>query len=166
MHIDMNPLSIVFHLTLFAIFSFKLWGLIKEHLFPYLSKEKREQKKQQVEILERDKLLTSTVKRIDNQVKHQKKMFVLLEKKVQRWHQFKCDSNADVEKEDKKLIAKNKKKRMMQERFLQESKLAASVMPLAFQNARDELKCAYQGSSGAEFLKQLIKKNCVVDKDR
>jgi hypothetical protein len=73
MHIDNNPfnnpLSLLLRLTLFFLLIYKIYDLIKIYLIPFLEQESKVLQKQQLELLEKETLLTSTIKRVENQKK-------------------------------------------------------------------------------------------------
>ena len=102
--------TLLFRSTLFLLFAYKCYELIVTHLYPYLVQQKKILKRQEEELLEKEKLISSTLKRVENQINHQRKMFILLEKKIQVWHRFMLNNQILEEKRQQLLMTKIKEK--------------------------------------------------------
>ena len=156
MHIEFTFLSIIFHLVLSSLLMYKLWSLIKQHLIPFLHQKILSFKRRRIELIEKQKLLASTQNRIDNQIKHQKKMFILLEKKIQQWHTTMKELQRKKEKENKSLLDAIKVKRSLQEKSFTNTKMMAEILPKAFASAKKKLQAKYSDQEGKAKLQELI----------
>ena len=87
MHIEVSVLEILFRISVFSLLAYNLYGLIKKYLLPMLSDAVAHEKKEQTELLGKDKLLLATQNRVKGQIYNQKQMFTLLERNVQVWHE-------------------------------------------------------------------------------
>src|SRR3972149_8964181 len=148
MHIDNSFLGLVFSATLFILIAYKIYSFVKAYCIPFLLQQVREVQKQQMELLQTETLLASTLKRVDNQLFQQKKMAVLLEKKVQLWHRAMSDKKADEEKEYKLHLLRVIEKRKIQEKQLFETKMVLEVVPSSVKIASDELLATHRGKNG------------------
>jgi hypothetical protein len=156
MHIDNNPLSILLRLTLFFLLIYKIYELIKIYLVPFLEQKNTILQKQQLELLEKETLLTSTIKRVDNQMTQQRKMTLLLEKKIQIWHHITVEKHLEEERKQRSLALRLQAKRQLQERILTEINVLNEVIPLATAQAEKELTLFYAEEKGAHLLKDFI----------
>jgi hypothetical protein len=73
MHTQLEMLDIVFRLVIFFLLCYKLRQLARLYIIPLLFKHIATEKNQQLELLEKEKLLISTENRIENQISAQKK---------------------------------------------------------------------------------------------
>lgn len=156
MHIEFTVASIAFHFVLTSLLVYFLWSLIKQHLIPFLYQKIIAFRKRRIELIEKQKLLASTLNRIDNQIKHQKKMFILLEKKIQLWHTTMKEIKRKKEKENKALLDGIKVKRALQEKSFTNTKLMREILPKAFASAEKKLHTKYSEQEGKTKLQELI----------
>src|SRR3990167_4603323 len=124
MHVGISFWEILFALFIFTLLISKLFSLTKNHIIPYLEKQLRAIKKEQTELLDKEKLVTSTLNKVDNQRKQQEKMFVLLEKKVQIWHKEWSQEIQQKQRNVREDAEKITKKRIVQEKNF----IAAKIM--------------------------------------
>lgn len=129
MEISSDFLTLLFKCTLFFLFSYKCYELVMRYLFPYLVQQKGELKKNEEELLEKEKLVSSTLRRVENQINHQRKIFILVEKKIQNWHRFMLNNHILEEKKQQLIITKIKEKRMLQQQQLSQKKLYKVLFP-------------------------------------
>ncbi len=156
MFIDNKILDFAFEGTLFILFAYKLYGLIISYVIPYLSAQMIQIQKKQTEFLEKDKLLMSTIKRIDNQTSHQKKMFVVMEKKVRQWNNALYDKRLKKERDRKAIFLRVLEKRRFQEKRLAISKTATKAIPRAIKETQAEIEKLHYTQHGAELLHSFI----------
>ena len=156
MHISANLGSILFGFSLFFLLIYKLAELVKSHMLPFLRKQIRLVKKEQVELWDREKLVTSTLNKIDNQRNQQKKMFVLLEKKMRLWHKEMLDDIRLRENEFRDIADDVAKKRKKQDHNFSTTKTMLKVLPTLLQETKDELLKISSDDDAA--LKECIQK--------
>lgn len=157
MHTNIGFWDVVFKLTLFSLISYKLYDLIKTYLVPFLIQQITQEKRQQTELLEKEKLLTSTQQRFKNQIYNQKQMFILLEKNVHEWHKAQQNENLNQEHENALIVEKTKTKRISQKDNLVLLNNIQLSMPSAMEQAIEELKSKYSSQAGKELLEKVIK---------
>jgi hypothetical protein len=165
---DFSLLEVSFKLLLFGILVGNLIYLYKKYAVPFLYQEIIEEKNARTMLLEKERLLASTYHRIENQVQQQKKMFVLLEKNVQAWHQA---MNEEIEKNNKEAAAEQQaliQKRIIQKKYLANALLGKAVIPQSIALARHDLIEGLQAERGSERLAAMVKelekhKACVRD---
>lgn len=139
MHISSDLLGMTFDFFLFGLLVYRLYTVVKNHAVPFLHKMMRSIKKEQTELLDKEKLVTSTLSKIDNQRKQQQKMFGLLEQKVQMWHERETYDTAMAE--DANLL----RAQAIRERHDRQGKNFASikamqeVLPLMLEESREDL---------------------------
>jgi len=156
MHTQLEPLDIVFRLVIFLLLCYKLRQLVKQYVIPLLYKHIATEKNQQLEILEKEKLLISTENRIENQISAQKKMFILLEKNMQLTHAFLQTKNELLEKETRLIMQKLQEKRALQKKQYTLIKTSQEVIPQTIMLAGSELTKQYHGQEGLLVLKKMI----------
>ena len=158
MHIDSDIFGILFGITVFGLLVYKLYRLVITNLVPYLSEQTRLIKKKQIELLEKEKLITTTLNKIYNQTKQQQKMFILLEKKIKLWHKVMRNKKLKYEEDYNKIAEHTRRKRERQRKNFIASKIAFESVPHMMNLARKELINNYSGDEGAQLLRHHIKK--------
>ena len=147
MHVSTNAIGLLFGFSLFSLLVYKLAELVKAYLIPLLYKQMHEMKKERAELLDREKLVTSTLSKIDNQRNQQKKMFILLEKKIQMWHN-EVQLEAEKREDDFRVIAHNvEEKRGIQEHNFAVAKTTLNVLPAILQKVRRDLLIEYKNEN-------------------
>lgn len=158
MHVSGNFLGILFGFTVFLLLFYKLSELIKEYLVPYLSQEVQNFKKRQTELLDKNELIRSTLQRIEVRLVHQKKMFVVVEKKIKMWNTYQLEKQKKIFDDQRIIQQKLIEKRRQQAANFARGKKMVEALPLATKSAREELKEFYAGSQGVYLLKTYIQK--------
>jgi hypothetical protein len=156
MHTELGFLEIFFRISIFSMLAYKLYGLIKTQLVPLLAEQISSEKKEQMELLEKDKLLSSTQKRMNNQIYNQKQMFTLLERNVQVWHAAKLEENVVCEEENQLIIQQVEQKRRVQYENVALSYAVTASIPNALQQAAKELTKRYCAEEGKALLRRAI----------
>lgn len=156
MHIETDFWGIVFRFTLFSLLIYQVYALIKAHLVPFLYEQLRSLRKRETELLEKEKLVMSTMNRVERTISHQKKMFVLLERKVKTWYDFEQERKEVLDKEHEKIREQITEKRKIQATFLTLAKEMQQAIPEAVDLARKELAQKYAHDKGKNVLKQCI----------
>ena len=150
--------GILFQFTLFALLSYKLYCLFKEYMIPFLYGQIELVRKEQVELLDKEKLLRSTLRRVEGQISYRKKVFVSLEKKVQIWHKVISDNKLGREVECELNLKQILEKRKKQIKNFSESKMILNSVPQIINLAKNELLDLYQGDDGKQLLSDFIVK--------
>jgi len=156
MHAVNDILSIVFQFTLFGLLVYKITGLVRQYLIPFLAQQIQVLKNRQLELVEKEKLVKSTLKRVQRQINHQKRMFILLEKKVSVWHQSMQKQVAQSDRECKIIEAALVQRRCLQGKNLKISKIGLEVLPQVVAKSAADLSEKYQGSAGRVLLGKML----------
>jgi hypothetical protein len=157
MHTEINFWELVFRLSLFSLLAYKLIGLIKTTAIPYLSDQILQERKQQSELLDKEKLLVSTQQRLKNQIYNQKQMFILLEKNVHEWYKINQEYNVEQENQNAEIIKKIEQKRTSQRQNIILLNNVQLSIPQALEQAREELGIKYSGTAGKELLSSVVR---------
>lgn len=116
-------------------------------MIPYLTSQLHAIIKEQSELFDKEKLVSSALSKIDNQRKQQDNMFVLLEKKVQMWHDKKTTSLQQDQALARVLAEKIEKKRLSQEKNFVTSKIMQEALPRIIEKTQKQLSGRYVGTS-------------------
>ncbi|MBX9831193.1 hypothetical protein K2X40_04520 [Candidatus Babeliales bacterium] len=130
--------------------------MIKAYVVPFLYEQLRSLRKRETELLEKEKLIMSTMNRVERTISHQKKMFVLLERKVKTWYDSEQERKEVLDKEHEKIREQITEKRKIQATFLTLAKEMQQAIPEAVDLARKELVQKYAHDKGKNVLKQCI----------
>ncbi len=149
-------LDIIFQFSLFALLVYKLYGLAKSTLIPFLNEQLLLEKKYQTELLNKEKLLFSSQQRVKNQILSQKQMFILLERNVQIWNLAEQENKNSQEKENKDIILQTQKSRHKQTNQLLLLANTHLSLPTALEQAAQTLTELYAASAGKERLTHII----------
>lgn len=160
MHVSLNFWEMIFVFFLFILLCQKLFSLIKTYAIPFLENQLRALKKEQAELLDKEKLVTTTLNKVDNQRKQQEKMFVLLEKKVQIWHAQLSHHIQQQQRSAREVAEKIAKKRSLQEKNFTSTKTTQQVLPEIIENVRQELMQTY-GKDKAALYESLAALNAL-----
>ncbi|MFH1831539.1 MAG: hypothetical protein ABH827_01935 [bacterium] len=156
MHVGSSALSIIFHATLFSLLFYQLWALGKKHIIPFLFHRIKNYKKHQSELLDKEKLLTATIKRMDLQIGVQKKTLITLEKRVQIWYQAMLKNKQQEDASKKIIYDQIEAKRTVQEAHFANAKIAEQVIPQVFSLVEKKLMALYAQEHGSTELQKLI----------
>ena len=164
MHISSDFLGVTFDFFLFGLLTYKLWGMITTHAIPLLHKMMRSIKKEQTELLDKEKLVTSTLSKIDNQRKQQQKMFALLEKKVQAWHKEASHRVSCAEEENVLRAQAIREKHEHQGKKIASVKVVQEALPVILQKAKENFIKHAAAEKGAmesyiSLLKEQVEKS-------
>jgi hypothetical protein len=153
-----DALTIIFRFTLFGLLAYKVAQLIKIYAIPFLKEELNLEHKQQIELLEKEKLLLSTQHRLENQINHQKKTFTFLEKKALLWQSHLLKIKENNEQAAKHIATQLEGKRITQQKYVALAKDVAMVIPQVYQQVAGELAQNYAGENGKQQLSNFIAK--------
>lgn len=156
MYVDDNLLSIAFRLSLFGLFIYKTIELIRQYVLPFLYKRVLEIKNEHMELIEKEKYVKSTLKRMQQQVSYQKKMFSVLEKKVESWHRLMQKRRLDAEKEMREAEQRMRDRRRQQAKLVKIDTLSQAALPRAIYLAEEDFIKNYRGEAGVKLLKKII----------
>lgn len=151
-----NFWEIIFELTIFFLLCVAIYDLSKKYLLPILYEQISSIKKKEIDDKERDKLLSSSKKRIENEIKDQDEKFFLLEKKVRVWGNFLEEEKNKLEKVDENILENVKAKRKKQEANFNLFNTQRIVIPQAVRLSYKEIEDLYSGSKGEELLRELL----------
>lgn len=148
--------TIIFRFTLFGLLAYKVKQMICSYGIPYLQQEVEAERKQNMELLEKEKLLTSTQHRLENQMSQQSRALAGLEKKVQQWNNVLAVDHQERSANMARICELVQKKRKQQSLYLQSAKDAQVVIPEVFTNIECELALHYRGDAGKQKLQSCI----------
>lgn len=153
---DISLVDVVFRVSIFLLLAYKLYDLIRAYLIPALFEQIAAERKQQTEIMEKDKLLLSTRHRLENQIYNQKHVFTLLEKNVQVWNRLQQEHADELERENRSIIEKLHERRAIQRKNLSLSHTLNLSIPQALTQAAKTLEERYSSNDGKNFLHNTI----------
>jgi hypothetical protein len=156
MHTEIGALEILFRLSIFSLVAYKLYDLAKKYLLPMLSDAITQEKKEQTELLAKEKLLASTQKRIKGHIYNQKQMLTLLERNVQVWHAALVEQKKQYEQHNRDVILSVADKRAVQNRHIALAQRVEASVPAAVAMATQKLEEAYRAAEGKRFLVRII----------
>ncbi|KKQ48454.1 MAG: hypothetical protein US69_C0022G0008 [candidate division TM6 bacterium GW2011_GWF2_38_10] len=148
--------TIIFRFVLFGLLAYKVKQMICSYGIPYLQQEVESERKQHMELLEKEKLLTSTQHRLENQMSQQSRTLVGLEKKIQQWHNVLVADHQERIAHAVRVQELVNVKRKQQSLCLQRAKDAQVVIPEVFANVEHELALRYNGDAGKKKLQSCI----------
>jgi hypothetical protein len=156
MYSEITALDVFFKITVFGLLLYKIFELFITYLLPLLKEQIFQDRKQQTEIFEKEKLFISTKQRIENQIYNQKQMFIHLERNVQAWH-----NNMLLERESLEQKNRINNERIQDKRRTQKKNMilffdVQTSCPEALKRARKELMKEYLSENGKkEFFLML-----------
>ncbi len=155
MHVNISLIDIIFHFCLFGLLIHTLINPIKQYVIPLLYNLLNKEKNQQMEIIEKDKLLTSTQLRLQNQIKQQKKSFVVFERNIQKWYKAQQHNANEQEQINRLRTQALNDRRTRQRKEIYASMLLKKALPEALIKAEKEI-IAFQKTSSNSFSAQSI----------
>lgn len=157
MHSEFVWLDVVFRVCLFSVLAYKLYSLVRQYVVPMLVEYIHDQRKKQAEFVDKDKLLFSTRKRLENQLAGQKQSFLLLEKNMQRWIAHQKEACQSLEGENKNLIERLNQRRASQKKNMKFALMVQENLADAYSQAHVILVDKYAGEHGREAFERLVK---------
>lgn len=156
MHFEFTFLEIAFRVTLFGLLAYKITGLVKSYIIPLLYDMEEQEHRAFSELVEKEKVLFSTQRKLEDQINQQKNSLILLEHKVSLWHDgvmaYKDLMDQEIILVDQRLDEKRK----IQQRFFTASKVGEKIIPETIDYARRDLSAQYAGDSGEKLLHQML----------
>ena len=154
MHVDLEVWKVLFAFVLFFLLIKTLVSIIKNFIIPYLTTQLHSITKEQSELFDKEKLVSSALSKIDNQRKQQGNMFVLLEKKVQIWHDRKMLSLGQEQIAARILAEKIEKKRLLQAKNFITAKIMQDALPKIIEKVEQQLttNCKENNVAFAHYL--------------
>jgi hypothetical protein len=156
MHTEVSVLEILFRLSIFSLLAYNLYGLIKKYLLPMLADSVAHERKEQTELLSKDKLLIATQNRVKGQIYNQKQMFTLLERNVQVWHHVQLEEQKNCEQAYEVIVERITAKRKIQNQNIARAHMLQETFPPALAMATQELKNRYAHEAGKELLTKIV----------
>lgn len=139
MHVGFEIWEVLFASVLFFLLVKTLYSLVRNFIIPYLRTQLHTIMKEQSELFDKEKLVSSALSKIENQRKQQDNMFVLLEKKVQTWYDKKMLSLQQEQVIARVLAEKIQKKRLFQEKNFIASKIMQEALPRIIEKVEQQL---------------------------
>ena len=149
--------ELAFRYSIFSLLIYKLYDIGKRYFLPYVNDQVKQEEQSLAELLEKEKIITSTHLRIKNQIQRQNLRFQTLEKNVQQWHASMYTLKNECESEQRRIMQLVYEKRHKQNQRMLIQKNAIVAIPEALSLAHKELDLLYTGENGKKFLKDIIK---------
>ncbi|MFA5307100.1 MAG: hypothetical protein WC365_06645 [Candidatus Babeliales bacterium] len=156
MHTEVSVLEILFRISIFSLLAYNLYSLIKKYLLPMLADSVALERKEQTELLGKDKLLLATQNRVKGQIYNQKQMFTLLERNVQVWHDVQTEEQKLYEQKYETIVEHIAAKRQIQNQNIARAHTLQATFPPALAMATQELKNRYADGAGKELLTKIV----------
>lgn len=154
-----NPATlgdVLFRCAIFSLFSYKCFQLLKAHLVPWLRSAVKQDRNALTELIEKDKLITISRRKLESQIHHQKQLFTVLEHNIKRWHHDLYLAKQQTEDSRARVIAKYNAKLATQQENLFITQALAAALPQALQNAEQQLLLSYARSDGQANFDRFI----------
>ena len=162
---NINFVEFLFQLTIFFLLFNFVFKYIKQYLIPELYKEVENIKKKETNLKEKNKLLVSSAKKIENQIDKQTKEFLFLDKKMQTSQKFFLEKKMEIDKNNEILKNKIQEKRKRQSKNLTLLKTQQIVIPKAVKLTYEEMVNLYKGEKSLNLLKELIERISFANKE-
>ena len=153
-----NFLEILFELTIFFLLIISVVAIVRQYALPLLYGEIESIKEKEKDLKEEGRLIVSSKKRLEKEIRQQEESFFLLEKKMRLWQESLFEKNKKIEEQSKSFLKETKEKRKAQEANLRLFKMQKIVIPRSIELAYREIEKLYMGKKGAGLLKELITK--------
>lgn len=148
--------DIILPLLLFGLVLYKLFDLARSHIAPWLRGEVEAENRSHLQLIEKDRFLNTSQKKIETLIEGQKRLFTTLEKNATAVQQFIIEKR---DREEQELNAINEKltvKRATQELNIKVVKQCEEVFAIALCQAHDELREHFITRHGSEHLDEVI----------
>jgi hypothetical protein len=156
MHFELKFLDIMFRLTIFGLFSYKILSLVKQYLIPYLRQQIKSERNTRLELIEKENLLISNQHKIENQISHQHTLLDLLEKNINAWQNHLLEQKCLKDEEFNNIKIAIENKRAVQQNNYVVICTSKAVMPYAVSQAETALINKYSEHSGKFSFDNLI----------
>ena len=153
---EFTMMNILLRCSIFALLVYKGFFLFQQYVIPWLRELINSERNHLTELLEKQKLLTSTRKRLETQIYNQQQRFTLLEHNMHRWHQAQVAAQEQHEQEQAALLAALQAKLTLQARNRAHTQALQAIIPDALAQAEDTLIRNAAGNTGSTQLDQLV----------
>lgn len=153
---EITFMDVLFKFTIFSLLLIKVLQLFKNYGIPYLFDEIKREKTIRTELIEKENFVKSTQNKIENQIRIQSKLFIDLEKNVQKWHAHLRQEEEFVAKKMGDAKIKIERKRNIQRNNYIITTAYSIAMPQAINLAQKELISNYSNSDGKLAFNKLI----------
>ncbi|KKQ32620.1 MAG: hypothetical protein US49_C0006G0071 [candidate division TM6 bacterium GW2011_GWF2_37_49] len=153
---EITFIEVLFKLTIFSLLLIKILQLFKSYGVPYLFDEIKREKAVRTELIEKENLVKSTQNKIENQIRNQNKLFLDLEKNVQKWHAYLRQEEDVITKKLADAKIKIERKRNIQRNNYVITTIYSVAMPKAIKLAQKELESNYLNQDGILAFNKLI----------
>lgn len=149
-------LTILFELTVFALFFIFVSNLFKNYVLPMLYIEIEQSKQHERDLKEKDNLLDLSKISLEKKISEQEDNLFILEKKVELWKDSLIQKNNEIKIQNEILLQSIKERRKIQEVNQMVFQTEKIVIPQAVRLAYKQIENLYAGKKGEELLKELI----------
>lgn len=153
---EFTMMNILLRCSIFALLVYKGFFLFQQYVIPWLRELITAERNHLIELLEKQKLLASTRKRLETQIYNQQQRFTLLEHNMHRWHQAQVAAQEQREQEQAALLTALQTKLTLQARNIAHAQALQVIIPDALDQAEDVLMRTAAGSTGNAQLTKLI----------
>jgi hypothetical protein len=158
MHFELKFLDIMFQLTIFGLFSYKILSLVRQYLIPYLYQQIKLERNTRLELIEKENLLISNQHKIETQISHQHTLLDLLEKNINTWQNHLLEQKQIKDEEFNNIKISIENKRAVQQDNYVIICTSKEVLPYAVSQAETALINKYAEQSGKISFDNLIVK--------
>ena len=153
---EFTMMNILLRCSIFALLVYKGFFLFQQYVIPWLRELITAERNHLIELLEKQKLLASTRKRLETQIYNQQQRFTLLEHNMHRWHQAQVAAQEQREQEQAALLTALQTKLTLQARNIAHAQALQAIIPDALAQTEDALMRTAAGSTGNAQLTKLI----------
>jgi hypothetical protein len=149
-------LTILFELTVFALFFIFVSNIFTNYILPMLYLEIEQSKQHEKDLKDKGELLDLSKNSLETKIKEQEESLFVLSKKVELWKDSLIQKNNEIKKQNTTVLQAIKEKRKIQEANQKVSKMEKIVIPQAISLAYKEIEESFSGKKGEELLKELV----------
>jgi len=156
MHFELKFLDIMFRLTIFGLFSYKILLLVRQYLIPYLYQQIKSERNTRLELIEKENLLISNQHKIETQISHQHTFLGSLEKNIRSWQDHLLEQKHAKDEEFNNIKIAIDNKRAVQQNNYVVICTSKAVLPYAVSQAETQLINKYSEQTGKLSFDNLI----------
>ena len=148
--------NIILQLLLFGLLLYKLSDLMRSYGVPWLKDEMVAESRSHLQLIEKDRYLNASQKKITQQIEEQKHLFATLEKNASAVEHFIFEKRARERLEFDAIAEKIMRKRLIQEQNNHLTKQCEEVFTIALQQTRNELRTHFIEKHDSKHLDVVI----------
>jgi exonuclease VII large subunit len=159
MHIETDFWNFLFGIIVFLLFIYQLVDMVRKRVVPYLLERLQHKDHEQIEVLEREELLSSTRKKIEKKISEQKKIFEQLEGNMQAVHHYQQEKIAKMQQEQDSLKYELQVRLQQQACYRANQVALQEALPRVLEEAEKKIRESMKSATNCGFLHSLAEKN-------